>query len=211
MIATTATTNTINNTITNILIVAKSTLKSNVGLKIGDGLFATEDIPKGKIIDFQGTICNKEQLASFDKEFGYIVKITKNYYLNCYHYAIANPCKCLASKANSPWQCQFKGIKAKRNCILKVGITHGRKTAALWTIPGIPIRQGDELLWSYGTSFKFKKMTKLSKTAKKPKPKTKKTVAFKSNNSLTTVTKTTRSSKGRLNVATNFFRNEFSY
>jgi hypothetical protein len=208
MIATTATTT---NTITNLLMIAKSTLKSNEGLKIGEGLFATEDIPKGKIIDFQGTICTKEQLALFDKEFGYILQITKNFYLNCYHDAITIPCRCLASKANSPWQCQSKGKKAKANCILKVNIKNGMKTASLWTITGKPIRQGDELLWSYGTSFKYKKMIKLSKTAKKPLNKMKKPVALKSNNSLTTVTKSTRSSKGRLNVATNFFRNEFSY
>ena len=109
----------------------------------GDGLFSYQDIPNNtRILIFQGCLINLVQKNRIKPwRSGYIIKIHKNLFLDCYSRANnTQKCMCLASKANSP-----SGTTSNANCRLVVDKKSRR--CSLMTIRAI--RFDEEILYSY--------------------------------------------------------------
>ena len=132
----------------------KSSLKSNdprVDANcIGRGGVLTRDV-KGFIAAFKGEKISPAEYEELPpQQQGYAVALGIGMYLNCYKSCMDGTCT--ASLVNSPW----RSNKAS-NSELHIGFVEGEWRASLYTMDNILLKEGTELFYSYGRTYKYEK------------------------------------------------------
>lgn len=124
---------------------------------IGNGLFATRNLPEGTFISwFRGVITSVAQYMERRAEGkgGYGIKVKGNQILDCYDYCKQR--QCWASFSNCPLNIVDTapdGVE-KQDCSrpnAKLVITGYRA----YLISSVPIHIGQEVLWKYGNSYGY--------------------------------------------------------
>ncbi len=141
--------------------VGESSLERE-GYYVGKGLFTNVTIPKGAtIIYFEGTVRKWEEVHSLSvanqpNQFYTIQLYGRNNFLDCYQHYRGG--LCLGSYANSPSGCVYKENKEPAKANAKLVVTH--QTAKL--IARRTIMVNEEILWSYGRTYKFPEEVQMS-------------------------------------------------
>jgi hypothetical protein len=136
------------------LLRAKTSLRGQYSRPIGDGLFSQIRYKKNDlIVSFIGELVSFEEVEARTEagRGGYILEITKEEYLDCYHYRHV----CMASYANDPRYCWnfATGVckQAKPNC----RVVLNRATRVISLKADKDILPHVELLWVYGGDYVF--------------------------------------------------------
>ena len=139
-------------------LYTKDSITSQFTKSVGSGLFTKVQVNTGEcIVTFNGeNITNDLYKLRTDAGLGgYMIRLTKQNYLDCYTMRMQN--KCFASLANSALKCYDKknNIFAKNNSKLRIYKVKNTKTWIASLIATKKITANSEILWPYGKSYVF--------------------------------------------------------